>query len=97
MAKIEESLRQISEIISVIDEIARQANLLALKAAVAAISASRPVPGPPQRAGARRRCSRPPGNGRNFETISPHDDTTDVPAAAVDSPHPQSCNEWIST
>jgi methyl-accepting chemotaxis protein len=39
MAKIEESSRKISDIISVIDEIARQTNLLALNAAVEAARA----------------------------------------------------------
>ena len=39
MAEIEESSRKISDIISVIDEIARQTNLLALNAAVEAARA----------------------------------------------------------
>src|SRR5262245_30759331 len=39
MARIEESSRKISDIISVIDEIARQTNLLALNAAVEAARA----------------------------------------------------------
>ena len=39
MAKIEESSRKISDIIGVIDEIARQTNLLALNAAVEAARA----------------------------------------------------------
>ena len=41
MAQIEESSRKISDIISVIDEIARQTNLLALNAAVEAARAGR--------------------------------------------------------
>src|SRR5258708_5507090 len=45
MARIEESSRKISDIISVIDEIARQTNLLALNAAVEAARAGEARPG----------------------------------------------------
>ena len=61
MARIENSSRRISDIIGVIDEIARQTNLLALNAAVEAARAGEAGPASPSW---RRRCATTPNAPR---------------------------------